>query len=174
MKKRILAAVLAAVVSLGLVSAAEANQHDVSVSRAEFVGTLHGLLMLSTDGGTSQFSDVTSGTSFLSAIVWAERVGVVDGMGDGSFAPDEPITREQAATIMFDYLQFVGFGQDSRPVPWFIDMNQVADWAVDGVMFVGLNNLMDTIGSPRFDPQGLVTQAEMDEWIPRLLTFAGT
>ena len=54
-------------------------------------------------GKTCPFSDVPVGSWFFNAVIWAADAGVTTGMGDGTFAPDSPITREQMATMIIRY-----------------------------------------------------------------------
>ena len=54
-------------------------------------------------GKTCPFTDVPIGSWFFNAVIWAADAGVTTGMGDGTFAPDSPITRELMATMIIRY-----------------------------------------------------------------------
>ena len=54
-------------------------------------------------GGTSTFTDVAAGTWYASAVNWAAANGVVSGYGDGTFGPNDNVTREQVAMILYSF-----------------------------------------------------------------------
>ncbi len=51
--------------------------------------------------GESTYSDVKTGDWYYNAVVWATEAGVVNGMGDGTFAPNDNITRQEMATMLY-------------------------------------------------------------------------
>ena len=58
--------------------------------------------------GTSAFTDVTPGSWYAPYVAWAAAAGIADGVGQGRFAPDDPITRAQMATFLWRYFQHIG------------------------------------------------------------------
>ena len=91
----------------------------------------------------------------------AYALGVVTGLGDGRFAPDNPITRQEAAVMLSRAaaviepdLFFVNNPTD------FADASYFADWAREGIGFVSANNIMRGIGDNRFDPHGHYTREQ--------------
>ncbi len=79
---------------------------------------------LSTDGFTSSFSDVTDGTEYYKYISWATSNGIVDGMGDNKFGMRKTVTREQAATLIMRYVDFMKY---TLPALTDGDLNKFAD-----------------------------------------------
>lgn len=74
------------------------------------------------------FSDVADGLWYSNAVEWAAKHGIVNGMGDGTFAPDGEITREQLAAILYRYAAYKGLDTCV-----FAELNasaQVSSWAV--------------------------------------------
>ena len=108
------------------------------------------------------FTDVNPDEYYAPYIAWASENGIVDGNGDGTFSPDENVTREQMAKIFLGYYTYRGEGPEGA---WAIrlpysDVDQISDWAVSGVMFCTINNLFEGKENNMFDPQGEATRAE--------------
>ena len=85
------------------------------------------------------------------AVIWATENSIVNGVGDGKFAPDENVTREQLATILCRYAAFKGpyNPDDCAMLVGFKDQDKVSDWALDamswavGVGLIGGSNEKD-------------------------------
>jgi len=76
---------------------------DGTVTRGMMVTTLWRMVWYKFEGNEKpSFTDLTQDW-YMSAVVWAEKVGIVNGYGDGRFAPDEPVTREQIVVMMYRY-----------------------------------------------------------------------
>ena len=76
--------------------------------------------------GESTYSDVKTGDQYC-AIVWATEAGVVNGMGDGTFAPNDNITRQEMATMLYRLAKAEKVEEDK--LASFPDAASVADWA---------------------------------------------
>ncbi len=88
--------------------------------------------------------------------------GVIEGMGDGTFAPDSQITREQAAAILYRMANFLG-NKTMPEIPqkqYYYDLDAVSDWAFTPVRAVYLMDIMHGVGGGTFDPQGSYTQEQ--------------
>ena len=84
--------------------------------------------------GESAFSDVDADSWYGPYVAWAAENGVVQGVGGGRFAPDDPITREQLCTMLARYLDSDGKELPQREEPGGLpDEDQVSDWARDAV-----------------------------------------
>lgn len=93
------------------------------------------------------------------AIRKAAAAGIVNGMGEGLFAPDVTTNREQIATMISRATAYMDLHRDTTLTPvagsieGFADKDQVSDWAVDGVGLLAANNIMkgtsDTTLSPK-------------------------
>jgi hypothetical protein len=121
------------------------------------------------------FSDVMSNQYYAPYITWASDKGIVNGVGNDKYAPDQAITREQMAVMMTNYMKFKGQG----PVgAWAIqltygDLDKVSSWASEGVMFMTMKGLMngignDTKGNPIFAPDLNSTRAQTAQVIMNL------
>lgn len=115
------------------------------------------------------FYDVPTDTWYSNAVDWAFKNKIVNGMGNGLFAPDESITREQMATMFYRYMTWRGDG----PVgSWAIlltysDTWRISDWASEGVMFCTLTGIMYGNEDGSFAPQNTATRAEIAAVVDR-------
>lgn len=132
------------------------------MTRGMFVTVLSRVADADTASAVSaNFSDVKSGSWYESPINWAAEKGYVGGVGDGKFAPDTPITREQIAVILRNYLTDIGadLEMDSNSTA-FQDAKKISSWAVDGVDYMRDTGLMAGDNNGNFNPQGKLTRAE--------------
>ena len=114
-------------------------------------------------GYENVFTDVDPNEYYAPYIAWASSNGIVEGNGDGTFTPDENITREQMAKIFLDYYRYIGEGPEGA---WAIaleygDVDQISDWAVEGVMFCTLQGLLEGKENNMFDPKGNALRSEV-------------
>ncbi len=87
----------------------------VTTSRGMIVTILYRIENEPVVSGACPFDDVKAGGYYEKAITWAAANGIVGGYGDAKFGPDDNITREQMAAILYRYAQYKGyeFGEDS-------------------------------------------------------------
>ena len=86
--------------------------------------------------------------------------GIVSGKGNGIFAPNDPITRQEAATMLYRMTNtsvFPSSYADQRKSYDFADLSAVSNWASTGVAFCYRAGVMGGVGENRFDPSGLYT-----------------
>jgi len=116
-----------------------------------------------------KFSDVKDDTWYTDAVAWASENDIVNGNGDG-FAPNDNITREQIATVLYRYARYLGMDVSAKgDVSSFGDGSEVSSWASDAMAWaveVGLFKGDDT-GS--LNPQGNATRAEVATLLERLI-----
>jgi hypothetical protein len=133
----------------------------------------------SEDGGTA-FTDVPAGRWYSDAIAWAAANGSVTGVGDNKFAPDEYITREQFATILFRFAtSSVGNGRPGSVAPTgtnisdFVDVDEISSWALDAVKWSVSAGLINGIGGGKVAPLGEATRAEAAALLRRYIENVG-
>ncbi len=109
------------------------------------------------------FADVASGEYYAAHIAWAAKNKIVTGYGDGNFGPNDIITREQMATIMYRYMQYKGLAknEDLSAALTYSDASAIADYAVEGVKYCYLKGIMTGKEGNNFDPNGSATRAEV-------------
>ncbi len=91
-------------------------------------------------------------------ILSMSALGVVNGTGDGKFSPNEKLTREQAATMIYRLVNILGT-VDQSANPSFNDYNKISSYAVEAVDFVTSAKIMNGTGE-NFDPQGTYTREQ--------------
>ena len=113
-----------------------------------------------TSGGT--FSDVKESDWFFAPVTWAAGNKFVGGYGDGLFGPEDHLTREQLATILFRYSHM---NSPDLPLPGFKDMDQADDWAEDAICWAVMHGILGGKGEGILDPLGDATRAEVAKMI---------
>ena len=108
------------------------------------------------------FEDIESDGYYLQALRWAASEGIVEGISETEFAPNDNITREQIAAIMFRYAKLKGKAPEGA---WAIlldynDVSEISDWAAEAVMFCKLKGIMTGDDTNAFNPKNNATRAE--------------
>lgn len=79
---------------------------------------------------TNIFTDVPDDEWYTKAVIWASNNGIVNGVTDTEFAPDENITREQMAAIIYRYAKFKGYDTENLgDISSYTDVSDISDWA---------------------------------------------
>ena len=91
-------------------------------------------VMFNIEKGTApadgSFTDVAADAWYADAVNWAAANGIVDGYGDGKFGPEDSITREQMAVLLYNYAKFKGYDMTATTdLTAFSDDEKVSDWA---------------------------------------------
>ena len=103
------------------------------------------------------FADVPGDSWYADGVYWARLNGVVSGYSDSNFGPNDPLTREQLATILWRYAGSpeVEIGAS------FADENDIAAWAASAVDWAQGSGYVSGVGGNRFDPDGTATRAQV-------------
>lgn len=112
------------------------------------------------------FSDVAGEAWYTEAVRWAASQGVVGGYGNGTFGPDDPITREQLAVMLYRYS---GSPAPSGTATDFGDADKASDCALDALRWAVGQGIIQGKGGGILDPQGQTTRAEVATMLMRLL-----
>lgn len=109
------------------------------------------------------FADVPGGKYYESAVAWGAANGIIGGYGNGLFGPDNKITREQMAAILYRYAQFKGVevsvGETANILP-YKDVQQISEYAVPAMRWASGTDLMQgSAGS--LMPKGGATRAQV-------------
>lgn len=115
--------------------------------------------------GENSFTDVVRGSGtawFYDAVTWAQQNGIMGGYGNSSFAPNDPITREQLAAIFYRYAQYKGYDttQGGMAIREFDDYESISDYAM-GAMAWAVNTGLVKGDSNLLYPKGTATRAEL-------------
>ena len=119
---------------------------DNKLSRAEMVQILYNWAGKPEVTGSSKFSDVADGAWYAKPVIWATENGIVNGVGNGKFAPNDPVTREQLVAMLYRYAEKP---EVSNALTDFADANKISDYAVDAVKWAVEQDILRGDGSPR-------------------------
>ncbi|WP_082203616.1 S-layer homology domain-containing protein [Clostridium phoceensis] len=112
--------------------------------------------------GAATFSDVAAGAWYADAVNWTAAQGIVAGMGENSFAPDAPVTREQLSLILYGYARYKGYDTSaSVSLSGYADRDSVAVWAADSMGWAVSEGLISGRPGGYLDPAGTATRAEV-------------
>ena len=144
---------------------------DSSMTRGQLVTLLGRLAGVDTgDYGGSPFPDVAAGQYYAPYVAWAKSRGIVNGLDDGNFYPDNSISREQIAAVVVRFAQDAGVQLPSAAVDQFPDHDSISAWAVDAVYAARQAGLINgRAENGNFDPGGNANRAEVCAIVCRLL-----
>ena len=135
---------------------------DQQLSRAMLAVILYAMAGEPAVTGESPFTDVPAGCWYTDAIVWAAQNGIVCGFGDGTFRPNEAVTRAQAAVMLYGYAAFTGADVTARAdLSAYSDAGQIPAWALDAMQWANARRLIVGRDSSHLVPDGKTTRAEM-------------
>ena len=108
------------------------------------------------------FADVPSGAWYYDAVTWAAANGIVGGYGNGLFGPNDPITREQLATMLYRYEQSQGGGfvNDWAFLLDYPDRDNVSGYAYEALCWCTMNGIITGMTDGTLNPQGAATRAQ--------------
>ena len=117
------------------------------------------------------FADIDMGAYYANAVIWAKQNGIVMGYSETEFAPDDNITREQIASIMFRYAQYKEVSPEGA---WAIrldytDLADISDYAAQGIMYCKLKGIMQGKDENKFAPKDNATRAETAAILKRFI-----
>ncbi len=116
------------------------------------------------------FTDVAAGAWYEKAVAWAADKGIVLGVGENLFAPDQEITREQIAVILYNYTKLKnGDIATTGTLDIFADKEDVSNWATDSLLWAVGKGLLQGVGENRLAPADHATRAEIVTVLMRYL-----
>ena len=114
-----------------------------------------------------QYSDVANGAWYTEAIRWATSQGVVGGYGNGNFGPNDNITREQLAVMLWRY---AGSPAATDKELHFNDADKASGYALAALRWAVENGIINGKGGGILDPQGLATRAQTAQMLKNFLS----
>ncbi len=105
------------------------------------------------------FTDVAAGRYYTTAVAWAARNGIVEGMTATTFAPDQAITREQLASILYRYAKWLGFSGYGSDISGYTDAGKVSSYAYDAMSWAVRSGVVTGTSARVLDPQGTASRA---------------
>ena len=138
----------------------------LTTTRAQIVQILYNLEGEPKVSGTTPFTDLTQDW-YQDAVLWAYQTGVVAGTSSTTFEPDLPVTREQIAVILMEYMtRVLKLERTWTPADLsiFPDADNVSDWAKDAMadaVALGLISGASNGGQTCLEPQGSATREQV-------------
>ena len=164
------------VVSRGLFSGTSNTTFspNTAMTRGMFVTALGRLANADVSGyAKSSFTDVKNDTYYMGYIEWASKNNIVNGVGNGRFAPDQSITREQMAVIMSNYAKTIGYNLPKVYIEnIFIDNAKISTYTKETVKQMQMAGVISGKNGNLFDPQGTATRAEVSAVLRRFVELA--
>lgn len=125
-------------------------------------------------GSTGTFADVEAEAYYADGVAWAAANGVVTGYGNGLFGPEDPITREQMASILYRYAQYKAYDTTGTgDVTAFADGAAVSSYAVEAMNWAVGVGLLSGVGNNQLDPAGSATRAQVATILMRFCQLNG-
>jgi hypothetical protein len=146
---------------------------DMNLSRAMLVTILWRMEDTSAAIGGKVFSDVMPGQWYSDAVAWASANSIISGYGDGRFGPDDYITREQLAAILFNFAHYkkMDTSVSDYSTAAYTDMDTVSDWARDAMKWANAKGLISGRSATTLAPLGYATRAEAAAILQRFLAI---
>ena len=119
------------------------------------------------------FSDVADGAYYADAVYWAAGKGIISGGTDGRFSPDQPITREQMAAILYRYAQSKDktIAEGNYAELDFTDTKAVSEYAYEALCWCAAERII-TGNDGVLDPQGTANRAQIAVILVRITAQA--
>lgn len=122
----------------------------------------------------TSFTDVEIGRYYTTAVAWACRNGIADGMGETKFGPNDAITREELVTLMYRYAQYFGHSCIGTSIEGFVDAGSVSAYAYNAMCWAYKAGVVTGTTGSRLNPQGTASRAEAAQMIMSFSSFLNT
>ena len=132
---------------------------NTSLTRAQAVQILYNLEDQPVVSGAATFTDAEHWAK--TPIAWAQQTGVVDGYEDNSFRPENPISRQEFAQMMYNYAKYKGYDLAAKGnLDAFPDADKMGAWAEPALAWANGNNLINGHDDGTLDPGGTTIRAQ--------------
>ena len=139
---------------------------DLPMSRGMLAVVLHNLENNPDQALTGAFADVDNSQWYAEGVAWAASQGIIGGYGDGRFGPNDNITREQLAVILWRY---AGSPAATNTELQFNDTDEISGYALEALRWAVENGIINGYGDGRLGPQGQATRAQVAQMLKNFL-----
>ena len=157
---------------LGLVKGVGGNRFNWKgdMKRGDLAAVLF-RLSNGSEGCEMTFNDVPSIKYYADSVAWAASTGVVTGYSDTTFGPEDTITREQLAVMLYRYAKLLHLdtAASASELDVFADGGDTHGWAQEGVAWCVKNGILQGKGNGVLDPRADVTRAEVAVMLQRFI-----
>ena len=117
-----------------------------------------------------QYDDVSESAWYAEAVRWGVSEGIVSGYSESTFGPEDPVTREQLALILYNYAKSAGYGADEggMSIREYNDYGSISAWALEAMEWSVNAGLISGKDGSRLDPAGTATRAEAAQMLMNL------
>ncbi|MEA4934050.1 MAG: S-layer homology domain-containing protein [Lawsonibacter sp.] len=145
---------------------------EATLNRGTLVTVLYALEQPGTQTVEKLFSDVNTDAWYAQSTAWAVEAGVVSGYENGQFGPEDPVTREQLALMLYQYANRLNAGTSGRSsLARFQDSSDVSSWAEEAVSWAVDAGILNGRTGGTLDPSGPATRAEMAAMLHQFVAF---
>ena len=158
--------------AVGIADANKDYLYKENITREEFCELIYNLIVLASDEITAPITDSFTDTKN-DKILMLNGLGIINGKSATEFAPNDYLTREEAATIIVRMVNKV-FPMAATEM-WFEydDINEVSEWASDSIQTISNLGFMNGVGNNRFAPKDTYTTEQAIVTLVRVLESAG-
>ncbi len=139
---------------------------DLPMTRGMLAMVLHNLENNPAQPIAGMFSDVTPDAWYSESVAWAAARGIVSGYGNGLFGPNDHITREQLAVMLWRY---AGEPAATNKELHFNDVDEVSGYALDALCWATENGIINGKGGGILDPRGQATRSQVAQMLMNYL-----
>lgn len=162
------------VTSRGLFSGVSENAFapEAMMNRGALVTVLYALEQPGSQTGEVRFSDVNTDAWYAQGTAWAVEAGIISGYGNGQFGPEDSVTREQLALMLYQYANRLNAGTGGREnLSRFQDSSDVSFWAEEAVSWAVDAGILSGRTDGTLDPSGAATRAELAAMLRQFVVF---
>ena len=140
---------------------------DNAMTRGMLAVVLHRLEDSPEHSYDGRFPDVAEGSWYEDGIHWAAENGIVSGYGNGNYGPEDNITREQLAVMLWRY---AGSPEVEHDLSHFVDEHKISSYAREALEWASANGIVNGKGGNVLDPKGNATRAQVAQMLKNFIT----
>jgi len=149
----------------GIMNGVEKNRFgpNISTTRGMIVTIFWQMENKPMPNDSQNYADVSQGQYFTDAVNWATENNIVVGYGNGNFGPNDTITREQMATILYQYCKYKNYdlNQGGMSTREFSDYENISPWALEYMTWAVNNQIISGVGNNMLNSRGHATRAQV-------------
>ena len=146
---------------------------DSKMTRAMLVTTLYRMQNSEKVNAIHNFSDVPEGFWYTDAVTWAVANNIVNGVSETEFMPEQEVTREQMALMIWRYAKLLGIDVSNvSNLEIYADANEISDWALDAINWANAVSLLNGTDTTTLSPKDTATRAQVATIIMRFFQIA--
>lgn len=141
---------------------------NATMTRGMMAAILYRLAGSPAVSAENTFADVEPGAYYADAVVWISAGDIATGYGNGSFGPDDALTREQLAAILYRYAQYTGCDVAQKSdLSSFTDAGQISAYAAGALSWVNAAGILNGTGATTLSPKAPATRAQTAVFLMR-------